>query len=84
MPSKSVKCGFKVWCCSCSCCGYLCNFQVYSGKSATQKDDQDAGTISKVVCDLLLDPFADKNYVVYMDRYITSRPLVDALAVHKI
>ena len=84
MPNKPVKRGFKVWCCSCSCCGYLCNLQVYSGKSSTQKDDPDAGTISKVVCDLLLDLYADENHVVYMDRYFTSGPLVDALAVHKI
>ena len=24
MPKKPVKIGFKVWCCCCSCCGYLC------------------------------------------------------------
>ena len=32
MPKKPVKKGFKIWCCSCSCCGYLCTFQVYHGK----------------------------------------------------
>ena len=32
MPKKPVKKGFKIWCCSCSCCGYLCTFQVYNGK----------------------------------------------------
>ena len=31
MPRKPVKQGFKVWCCSCSCCGYLCTFQIYHG-----------------------------------------------------
>ena len=29
MPRKPVKKGFKIWCCS--CCGYLCTFQVYHG-----------------------------------------------------
>ena len=33
MPRKRVKLGFKIWCCSCSCCGYLCTFQVYHGAS---------------------------------------------------
>ena len=32
MPNKPIKAGFKVWCCCCSCCGYLCTFQVYEGK----------------------------------------------------
>ena len=31
MPRKPVKQGFKVLCCSCSCCGYLCTFQIYHG-----------------------------------------------------
>ena len=32
MPKKPIKWGFKLWCCSCSCCGYLCNFQLYEGR----------------------------------------------------
>ena len=28
MPKKPIKNGFKIWCCCCSCCGYLCTFQV--------------------------------------------------------
>ena len=32
MPKKPVKHGFKMYCLSCSCCGYLCNFLMYSGK----------------------------------------------------
>ena len=46
MPNKPVKLGFKVWSCSCSCCGYLCMFQLYiysgrrtdsSGRKVTEK-----------------------------------------------
>ena len=33
MPRKPVKLEFKIWCCSCSCCGYLGTFQVYHGAS---------------------------------------------------
>ena len=32
MPTKPVKISFKLWCCCCSCFGYLCNFQVYEGR----------------------------------------------------
>ena len=32
MPNEPVKLGFKVWSCSYSCCGYLCTFQLYSGR----------------------------------------------------
>ena len=30
MPKKPIKTGFKIWSCSCSCCGYLCTFQLES------------------------------------------------------
>ena len=32
LPMKPIKRGFKVWCLSCACCGYLLLFQVYTGK----------------------------------------------------
>ena len=32
MPKKPIKMGFKIWCCSCACCGSLCTFQLYNGK----------------------------------------------------
>ena len=37
MPNKPIKAGFKVWSCCCSCCGYLCTFQVYEGKPIDPK-----------------------------------------------
>lgn len=33
MPMKPIKRGFKVWVCACSSTGYVCNFQIYEGKS---------------------------------------------------
>jgi len=29
MTNKPIKMSFKVWYCCCSCCGYLCTFQIY-------------------------------------------------------
>ena len=37
--------GFKIWCCCCTCCGYLCSFKIYedkpinpiTGKSVSEK-----------------------------------------------
>ena len=55
MPNKLVKIGFKVWCCCCSCCGYLCTFQVYEGRPvdpASGKSIAEKGMVSRVVNDL--------------------------------
>ena len=76
MPRKPVKRGFKIWCCSCSCCGYLCTFRVYEGKPASGTEK---GLVMKVVLDLL-SPFEQLNHVLYLDNYFTSGPLVEALA----
>lgn len=82
MPKKPIKVGFKIWCSSCSCCGYLCAFQVYEGQpidSSTGEKVPEKGMTMRVVQDLL-SPFSDLNHVVYMDNFFTSGPLVDALA----
>ena len=86
MPNKSIKAGFKVWCCCCSCCGYLCTFQVYEGKPidpATGKSTSEKGMVARVVKDLV-GPLSGLNHVVYMDNYFTSGPLVEELAQDKI
>ena len=83
MPNKPIKAGFKVWCCCCSCCGYLCTFQVYEEKPATGKSTSEKGMVARVVKDLV-GPFSGLNHVVYMDNYFTSGPLVEELAQDKI
>ena len=86
MPNKPIKAGFKVWCCCCSCCGYLCTFQVYEGKPidpATGKSTSEKGMVAQVV-KYLVGPFSGLNDVVYMDNYFTSGPLVEELAQDKI
>ena len=71
MPKKPVKRGFKLWGLSCSCCGYLCNFQLYAGK-CTEKAEK--GLAKRVVLDLV-EPFAGVEHVVYLDNYFTSLDL---------
>ena len=49
--------GFKIWCCCCSCCGYLCTFQVYEGKptdSSTGKQVPEKGKAKRVVLEIIL------------------------------
>ena len=32
MLEEHIEVGFQIWCCSCTCCGYTCIFQVCDGK----------------------------------------------------
>ena len=82
MPRKPVKVGFKIWCCSCSCCGYLCSFRLYDGKREDQVTGRkvvEKGLVLSVVSDLLLSPFEGLNHVAYLDNFYTSGPLADKL-----
>ena len=82
MPKKPIKKGFKIWCCSCSCCGYLCHFQLYEGRKtdlATGKKVSEHGLVKRVVKELV-EPFNGLNHVVYCDNYYSSGPLVEELA----
>ena len=75
----------------CSCCGYLCTFQVSEGKSidpATRKSTSEKGVVTQIVKDLV-GPFSGFNHIVYMENYFTSGPppppppLVEELAQTK-
>ena len=86
MPNKPIKKGFKIWCCSCSCCGYLCTFQVYHGRQVdevTGKRIPEKGLAKRVVTDLVA-PFTGLNHVVYCDNFYSSGPLADTLAKDQI
>ena len=86
MPRKPVKLGFKIWCCSCSCCGYLCTFQVYHGASrdlVTGRKVPERGLAKRVVGNLVA-PFVGVNHVLYCDNFYSSGPLVDSLARDRI
>lgn len=84
MPKKPVKLGFKVWSCSCSCCGYLCTFQVYNGRCINSSGEKvsEKGLVQRVVKDLV-EPYQNENRVVYMDNFYTSGPLIQSLAEKK-
>ena len=86
MPKKPIKKGFKIWCCSCSCCGYLCTFQVYHGRPVdvlTGTKTPEKGLAQRVVLDLVA-PFEGMNHVVYCDNFYSSGPLADTLAKRQI
>lgn len=86
MPNKPIRKGFKIWCCSCSCCGYLCTFQVYHGQPvnvSTGKKTPEKGLAKRVVLDLVA-PFVGLNHVVYCDNFYSSGPLADMLAKEKV
>ena len=86
MPNKPIKLGYKVWCCSCSCCGYLCTFQFYDGRPVdvvTGEKISEKGLVKRVVSELVA-PFVGVNHVLYCDNFFTSGPLVDTLAKDKI
>lgn len=75
LPMKPIKRGFKVWCLSCSCCGYLLQFQVYTGKDA----EQSVGLAHRVVTDLVCPIYSNANFVVFMDNFFSSLPLFEEL-----
>ena len=86
MTNKNIKAAFKVWCCCCYCCGYLCTFQVYEGKPidpATGKFTSEKGMVTRVIKDLV-GQFSGFNHVVYMNNYFTSGPIVEELAQDKV
>ena len=78
MPLKPIKRGFKIWCASCACCGYVKAFQMYTGKE--KKADTEKGLAHRVVTDLVVPHFSHRNHVIYMDNFFTSLPLFDDLA----
>lgn len=78
MPMKPIKRGFKIWCASCSCCGYLLKFQMYTGKESSQEH----GLAHRVVTDLILPHLANRNHIIYMDNFFSSLPLYQELLQH--
>ena len=75
LPLKPIKRGFKVWSASCACCGYLLNFQIYTGSEGSQE----RGLAHRVVTDLCLPMLAHRQHTVYVDNFFTSMPLLTEL-----
>ena len=76
MPAKPIKWGIKVWCRADAHNGYLCEYQVYTGRS----EGVECGLGKRVVLDLS-ERLEGKKYHLYFDNFFTSsllRTLLDS------
>ena len=64
MPAKPIKHGIKVWCRADAHNGYMCEVQVYTGKS----DSAESGLGKRVVLDLARR-LERKKYHLYFDNF---------------
>ena len=76
LPMKTIK----IWELACSCCGYLYDFQVHTGKSG---GNSEKGLAHQVVRDLVMQ-LHDKETVVNIDKLLTSPPLLQELYIKQI
>ena len=74
MPAKPVKRGIKVWCRADSHNGYLCEFQVYTGKSSSVQN----GLGKRVVLELSQN-LHGMHHHLYFDNFFSSVPLLLSL-----
>lgn len=75
MPMKPTKRGFKIWCRCDARNGYICSFQVYTGKveGAVQRD------LGSRVVFAVSQSILDKGYHLYFDNYFSSPLLAQNL-----
>ena len=76
MPMKPVKRGIKVWECAEASSGFVCDFQVYTGKRQDGVAEKNLGY--RVVHDLTRN-FTGKNHHVFCDNFFTSVSLAEDL-----
>ena len=75
MPQKPIKHGSKLWCIGCSCCAYLWDFQIDSGKEKHAEE----GLCTRVVCDLCHPNLDNCGHAIYLDNFFTSIALCKKL-----
>ena len=83
IPSKPQKYGIKAFTLADSANGYMLNIVVYTGADTLDEADPNYRNLpqpGRVVLHLL-QPYLDKGYHVYIDRYYTSIPLAHVLQV---
>lgn len=80
LPNKPIKRGTKIWEDACSCCGYLYDFQVYTGKVNGVTEH---GLAHRVVVDLV-SQLHNKGIVVCIDNFFTGFPLMKELRTQSI
>ena len=76
VPKKPTKRGFKVWVRADAINGYVCDFQVYTGKSDSSEHETNLGP--KVVKSLS-QPLVGGHYHLYYDNFFSSVALFDNL-----
>ena len=74
MPAKPVKRGIKVWCRADAHNGYLCQFEVYTGRSEGVQD-----SLGKRVVLGLSQKLEGLRYHLYFDNFFTSVSLLSSL-----
>lgn len=79
LPLKPIKRGFKIWS-RADISGYLCDFEVYTGKDGDRVQENLGATVVKKLTETL----TGKNYHVYFDNYFTSVKLLEELAERNI
>ena len=76
LPLKPVKRGFKVWAMADSLNGYICDFNVYTGASATGERETSLG--EKVILSLS-ESIQGRHHQLYYDNYFSSIGLLEKL-----
>ena len=74
MPTKPVKRSFKVWIRADSNNGYICDFDVYTGKDDAPHKNLGANVVQK-----LSQSLAGGNYHLYFDNFFSSADLFETL-----
>ena len=81
MPQKPVKRGIKVWECTDSSNGYVCDMTVYTGKERDTNPEQGLGYR---VMHNLTRRFVGKNHHVFVDNFFSSISLAENLLCDQI
>ena len=74
LPMKPIKRGFKVWVRADSHNGYLCNFEIYTGKEDSVETNLGAKVVKKLSRTLV-----GKRYHLYFDNFCSSVTLMEDL-----
>ena len=75
MPMKPIKWGVKVWTMAESATGYICNFQIYTGREARMTEHGLSHRVVMDMCQMLQGTQAE----VYFDNFFTSVRLMKDL-----
>ena len=74
LPLKPIKRGFKVWVRADSINGYMCDFEVYTGKDGSPEQHLRSKVVKK-----LSRPLVGGRYHLYFDNFFSSLELFDDL-----